>query len=295
MEFHSGQSILLLKAVDIPSLEADLQAQVGSDGRVVSLEYSKIWDESKPFRLGFGNACFDGAISIGITSSFHSDGVLGEILRVLKPGCPLVLREFLASEDAVEAKHAPRSLRALDSRLVLSGFLSSSSRKDGEGLREVLPAFVDNSQISRGAVMEVVAKKPQWEVGTAVPLAKRNFKSVVPAGSAPARAAPISSGDEELIDEDSLLSAEDMKPVSVAVDCGTSKTSTKKACKNCSCGRASGQAKAKVTLSSLQDAPPSACGNCYLGDAFRCGGCPYQGLPPFKPGEKISLNLTADA
>ena len=85
---------------------------------------------------------------------------------------------------------------------------------------------------------------------------------------------------DDLIDEDDLLSSYDLLISGLTIpdkimkkDCKTSR----KACKNCSCGRAD--------ESSGNKSKTSMCGNCYLGDGFRCDTCPSKGLPPFNPGE----------
>jgi hypothetical protein len=132
--------------------------------------------------------------------------------------------------------------------------------------------------------------------------------------------------DAELEDEDDLLDAADLvKPTKeqlAAPECGPNSLKKKK-CKNCTCGmeeepEEEEQSNAAMDVDSTttgpvpQEAivastanrwkesaitevvplalqPKSSCGNCYLGDAFRCGSCPYIGMPAFQPGEKVQL------
>jgi len=56
-----------------------------------------------------------------------------------------------------------------------------------------------------------------------------------------------------------------------------------KPCKNCTCGRAK-----ELQEDVSKDFKPE-CGKCYLGDAYRCEGCPYRGTPAFNPGDKIEI------
>ncbi|KAJ3102823.1 Anamorsin [Phlyctochytrium planicorne] len=180
---------------------------------------------------------------------------------------------------------------------------------------------------------EVIAKKPAYEIGAGVKLSFGKKKAATV--TAPAAAPPVAPAkkkavwvvsaddnddEEDLIDEEDLLDEEDKKPA-VAVerptDCGPAPNGgKKKACKNCSCGlaeieaaEAAGESAANATGDKLnalgqpevivvmpKKVPASSCGNCYLGDAFRCSSCPYLGMPAFKPGEKVTLggNLLKD-
>lgn len=134
----------------------------------------------------------------------------------------------------------------------------------------------------------IVASKPSFAVGAKASISLKP-KAVPAAPPAATWNMALEDDADDLVDEDDLLTEEDkVKPAPVS-NCGV--TSTRKACKDCSCGRAEAEAagiKPKLTQEMIEN-PQSNCGSCGMGDAFRCAGCPYRGLPKWRPGEKIQL------
>ncbi|KAJ3689226.1 hypothetical protein LUZ61_018390 [Rhynchospora tenuis] len=210
-------------------------------------------------KLSFGDAFFGTVFVIWSKIDNLTDQWVSEISRVLKPGAQVLLQTSLLPDNQVK----PSS--QIERKLLISGFVDVQS---SDSTQSVL----------------VKGKKASWSTGSSFPLKKA--VKVLP---------KIQLSDEsDLIDEDSLLSEEDLKKPEIPVvgDCEVG--STRKACKNCTCGRAEAEQKVeKLELTAEQITnPQSACGNCGLGDAFRCGGCPYKGLPPFKLGEKVKCTLS---
>ncbi|KAL0371965.1 UNVERIFIED_CONTAM: Anamorsin [Sesamum calycinum] len=194
------------------------------------------------------SSSIDDVVSLCKSLEFPSDQLLANLSRVLKPGGRILL--YLTSQSA-EANSS------LERKLLLAGFLDIQS--------------------SGSQSVGVTGKKPSWKIGSSFSIKKTS--QVLPKVQV--------DDDLDLIDEDSLLTEEDLKkPQLPPSDCEVG--STRKACKNCTCGRAEAEEKVEklgISMDQLNN-PQSACGNCGLGDAFRCSTCPYKGLPPFKLGEK---------
>lgn len=95
-----------------------------------------------------------------------------------------------------------------------------------------------------------------------------------------------------------------------APECQPKTGRRRRACKDCTCGLADKleaedkerRAKADKELNVLKldtgdlteldftvEGKTGSCGSCALGDAFRCDGCPYMGLPAFKPGQEVQI------
>ncbi|KAK8702122.1 hypothetical protein V6N13_020490 [Hibiscus sabdariffa] len=99
----------------------------------------------------------------------------------------------------------------------------------------------------------IKAKKPPWKIGSSFAI-KKSVKNPL----------KIQMDDElDLIDEDSLLTEEDLKKPQLPTVDDYEVGSTRKACTNCTCGRAEQEEKVqKLDLTADQlNNPQSACGN----------------------------------
>ncbi|KAK0165038.1 hypothetical protein PV328_003595 [Microctonus aethiopoides] len=216
----------------------------------------------------------DHEITIDVILSFASQAIpTSKFLKILNHGGSIVLHKSIKSEKKDEIKDVFASDIL---QLGISGFVFENieilNSPSIHTIKELL-GYDSNNDICK-----IVAKKPSYEAGSNVTLSFPKLKTNI------WKVDDVI--EDDLINEDSLLDEEDeikpIKPTSTACDIADKKK--RKACKDCTCGLSK----------ELNDAveiknESSSCGNCYLGDAFRCGSCPYLGTPAFKPGEKVFL------
>ncbi|KAJ8450491.1 hypothetical protein Cgig2_002176 [Carnegiea gigantea] len=205
-------------------------------------------------RLPLESSSLDIVVGICKSDEFLAAPLLSEIFRVTKPDGEILVS---LTQD-VHGLSSEKIRSSLERKLAIAGFL------EPEGLSEMQS-------------IRIKAKKPSWKIGSSFSLKALPKVQV--------------NDDLDLIDEDTLLTEEDLKKRQLPLVGHCEVRTTRKACTNCTCGRADAEQKVKKLVSTMDQLnnPPSACGNRGLGDAFRCSTCPYKGLPPFKLGEKVSL------
>ena len=255
----------------------------------------------------------------------HGEGLLADVARIARPGAPFVFREAVLKDgvDAVPddvrarlsdaARRLPlRSQAGTLRALLFAGFVDGRAlgaqplASIGDDLRAVGMTEGDLGELgSLAHVVEFACAKPDYELGTSASLSLRSKKKKGAAGKGGWGAAAAAAGDDgaELVDENELVDEATIRAKpdpALQAECGPG-SGRKRACKNCTCGLAEQEQEEKASAVKIgsdeaQDGvqPTSACGSCYLGDAFRCAGCPYRGLPPFKAGEKVKLAIGDD-
>ncbi|KAJ6306769.1 hypothetical protein OIU78_021977 [Salix suchowensis] len=222
------------------STVANAAREVANDG-AEQFDPQVITQASSLSKLPLDPSSVDIVISIFRSVEFPGELLVKEIFRVLKPGGTILI---YSSQQSVIGE-IDTAISGLQRKLLLGGFLEAEAlHPKSVGLSTVICSF------------GVKAKKPSWNIGSSFAL-KKSIKSPV----------KVQNDDySDLIDEDSLLTEEDLKKPQLPPvgDCEVG--SAKKACKNCTCGRAEEEEKVKLGLTMDQlNNPQSACGSvCYI-------------------------------
>ncbi|KAF2279697.1 Fe-S cluster assembly protein DRE2 [Westerdykella ornata] len=237
--------------------------------------------------------------------------VMSKVVNSLKPG------GFLKSQDGgFGAQQTPEKTEAILAGL-LEGIEGMMKPEQVESVS--IPLKLGRKKATNGAVNSPTSGTNGILNGNSLNI---NGKRNSPEPSKPAGVGfvdfsddlddPIITGeDDELIDEDDLITEEDrLGAIVQPPECRPKAGKRRRACKDCTCGLkekieaedAAKRATADKALNTLKlgaddlaevdftvQGKVGSCGNCALGDAFRCDGCPYIGLPAFKPGEEVRL------
>ena len=276
----------------------------------------------------------------------HLPACIRDLAAGITPGC--VVR--VAFGGRADAEDTVRGASVRDA-LILAGLTDVVGGLEADVVVEAgtaaggplggLPAAAFGPGCAR--VLVLSAAKPAWQAGAKQAVRLRRKKKPATEGAAPPPRVEVldawrlqaSDGadpmdEDDGIDEDALV-ADDPLPQLIPADANGAPKAKRKACKNCSCGRAAMEAQeeqAAQQAKAAEEGPPpaaaagdagrggvggaalsgtvgvdptqsdllenpqnGACGNCALGDGFRCATCPYRGLPRFKPGERIVLDV----
>ncbi|KAL1922347.1 uncharacterized protein VTP21DRAFT_9886 [Calcarisporiella thermophila] len=307
----TNQNVLLIGS-PIAGAEQIMRTKTQLDQEASSVSFEQCDRITQaPINNGSFTTILSGILALACS---HPAAVLAKYSQILALNGTLFLCEPVSRTTSLSS--SLRTSQELVSALKLAGFVDVQLLRT-KVLPEDLKTFaqenwkVDPTEVE---IAEVIAKKPNYEQGASFALSFAKKKAPVSNGTQHNTTADKAAvwtlsandddGDVELEDEDALLDEVDLvrpsKESLVRDDCEMT-GGKRKACKNCTCGRAEMEENGVVSIDLEDDSngitevkpkknlPASSCGNCYLGDAFRCSTCPYMGMPAFKPGEKVAL------